>query len=228
MKLLAPTIAVAAVALAATPASAQSIWFANVFRQRTPEARMDAAKDGSAASSLPGAHPASGASANLAPPASSIGGPTYGNFPYLDPIDYCVARPNAIGCVPRIGWIGRPSATLGTGFTITCERARNQRVGLLMFGLSGPAILPFHGATLCVRPPLSRTPLQDSAGSATGDDCSGTFAIDFNSFVAAQPVSSLLRVPGIMVHAQWWSRDQASSVEHNTILSNALRFVIGM
>jgi hypothetical protein len=227
MKLLVRTIALAGAAAFAAPAPAQSLWLVNVFRQGTPEARLDNLASSSTSKSLPGAQPPWGSGLPVSPVGLGPGAPTYGNLPYLDPVDYCTARANAIGCVPKIAWSGRPSASLGSGFTISCQNVRNLRVGVLVFGLGGPDVRPFHGATLCVRPPLLRTKLYDSGGSGTGDDCTGTLSLDFNAFIAGQPSSSLLRMPGIVIHAQWWMRDSSASASHNTSLSDAMRFVVG-
>ena len=71
--------------------------------------------------------------------------------------------------------------------------------------------------------------IRDSGGSATGDDCSGLFAIDMNEFAAGlgggnpRPELSL---PGTLVDCQWWSRDPGAPF--NTGLTNALEYLVGL
>ncbi len=70
--------------------------------------------------------------------------------------------------------------------------------------------------------PTRRTPLQNSGGSTTGTDCSGTFAFDLNSRIQAGSDPAL--VPGVFVYSQYWSRDPAASFASNR--SNAIRLAI--
>ena len=81
----------------------------------------------------------------------------------------------------------------------------NNKPGLLFYGLQGPATLPFLGGTLCVQPPLARTPVQSSGGNPLPDDCSGTYAFDFNALI--QSGDAPLLVPGATANAQWYQRD---------------------
>ncbi|MEO6710021.1 MAG: hypothetical protein ABIP42_10625 [Planctomycetota bacterium] len=71
---------------------------------------------------------------------------TYFEFPTA----YCTAKVNSLGCAPSIGSIGIPSASAGSGFTINGSNVRNMKPGMLLYGLSGPAAIPFHGGTLCL------------------------------------------------------------------------------
>jgi hypothetical protein len=145
---------------------------------------------------------------------------------YPAPTTYCVGKVNSVGCTGAIDAQGFPSVTAGNGYIVRCQQVRNQTAGLLFYGTSGRASLPFHGGTLCVDPPLTRTLPQPSGGSASGVDCTGTFAFDFNTWIATQPPSSPVRLPGTEVNCQWWSRDPG--VESTTVFSNALEFTIGL
>jgi hypothetical protein len=82
----------------------------------------------------------------------------------------------------------------------------NQKFGVLFWGLA-PNSAPFLGGTLCVQPPVIRTPVQSSYGNVGPDDCSGSYEFHFShAYLAASGLS-----PGTRVHAQYWSRDPAAS-----------------
>jgi hypothetical protein len=139
----------------------------------------------------------------------------------------CPPQIDSLGCAPRLAYTGMPSAS-GGSFVVTVDRLRNQREGLLLHGFSGGAAIPFQGATLCVRPPLRRTPSASSGGSpAPADDCTGSFAIDVNEFargtLGGNPAPELL-VPGTLVHAQHWSRSPGAAPANG--LSGGLRFTV--
>ena len=110
---------------------------------------------------------------------------------------------------------------------------RNLKSGLLLYGLSGRAALPFSGGLLCLASPVRRTPAQVAGGNpAPANDCSGTFAIDMNAFASGNwsppgsPHAALL-VPGTQVNCQWWGRDQGFPPPNNTTLSDALEYFVG-
>ncbi len=133
--------------------------------------------------------------------------------------NYCVGKANSLGCVPTIGTNGvQPSKSAGD-FTVTCTNALNQKNGLLFFGFASLAA-PFQGGTLCVASPTIRTAAQNSAGSANGSDCSGSYAFAFTTSAMDQ----LGLDPGETVYAQWWMRDPQSP--STTGLSNAVRFTV--
>ncbi|HTF90607.1 MAG TPA: proprotein convertase P-domain-containing protein, partial [Planctomycetota bacterium] len=96
---------------------------------------------------------------------------------------YCTAKPNSFGCEPAIGATGAPSAIATTGFTIRGSNVRNQKPGLLLYSVNGPAAVPFTGGTLCVNSPIKRTPGMSAGGNPVPfQDCSGVYQIDMNSF----------------------------------------------
>jgi hypothetical protein len=134
------------------------------------------------------------------------------------PASYCTAKTNSLGCLPAIGSTGSASKSAGN-LVITCSNVINQKNGLLFWGFT-PAATPFQGGTKCVASPTRRTPNLSSGGSASGNDCSGTYAFAFSTGY----MNSVGLVPGDTVHAQWWMRDPASP--STTGLSNALRFTI--
>jgi hypothetical protein len=143
---------------------------------------------------------------------------------------YCTAKLNSLGCLPSISSTGLPSATAPAGFAISGNNVRNNKPGLLFYGVSGQASTPFQGGTLCVAPAIRRTPGVNSNGTpAPANDCSGVYLIDFNAFRAGAlggtPLAAL-SVPGTVVDAQWWGRDPGFPAPDNTTLSNGLHFVM--
>jgi hypothetical protein len=72
---------------------------------------------------------------------------------------------------------------------------------------------------MCVKGPLERTTVLDSGGSGA---CTGTFSFDFNAHIASGVDANLQA--GVMVDAQYWSRDPAAASTTN--LTNAIEFVI--
>jgi hypothetical protein len=141
-------------------------------------------------------------------------------FP-LFPSNYCTAKINSLGCSPAINSSGSPSASSVSPFLITASNIINQKHGLLFYSHS-PAATAFQGGTKCVADPSLRTPPQESGGSATGADCTGTYSLDFNARIHSGVDPAL--TAGAEIYAQYWSRDPLSASHTN--LSNAVRFVI--
>jgi hypothetical protein len=146
-----------------------------------------------------------------------------------DPVSYCTAKVNSLGCTPSMGSSGIPSASAGSGFTITAINVINNKAGLVLYGNSGQAAAPFQGGFRCVNVPLKRTVQVNSGGNPPPNDCSGAFSIDMNAFAVERSAipAPFLMVPGTLVDAQWWGRDNGFAAPNNTQLSNGLHFVIG-
>jgi hypothetical protein len=144
---------------------------------------------------------------------------------------YCTAKVNSLGCPPAIASAGSPSATAGSGFTVSASNVRNQKSGLLFYGINGRAAAPFQNGTLCVAPPVRRTLGTNSGGNPQpANDCSGVYAIDMNAFaLSSGPPVPLpeLQVAGTIVDCQWWGRDPGFVAPNNTTLSDALEYVVG-
>jgi hypothetical protein len=142
---------------------------------------------------------------------------------------YCTAKVNSLGCLPAIAGTGTPSASAGSGFVVSASNVRNQKQGLIFYGISGPRAVPFQGGTHCVQLPTKRTIVVGSGGSPTGNDCSGVYSIDMNAFAAGalggNPLGAL-SVAGTQVHCQCWGRDPGFAAPNNTTLSDALRYDI--
>jgi hypothetical protein len=168
--------------------------------------------------------------------------PGYGPFPTFDytfrtygggcatPVTYCVAKTNSLGCVPSISSTGIPSASSSSGFVVRGSNVRNQKAGLLFYGVTGRAAIPFQNGTLCVNPPIKRTPATNSNGSALPtNDCTGVYQIDMNCFAAGScggvPLAALTSA-GTVVNCQWWGRDPGFAAPNNTTLTNGLEYIV--
>lgn len=145
-------------------------------------------------------------------------------LPLAPPHTYCNGKTNSLGCVPQIGFDGIPSASAAQVFDVSAIEELNGKTGMLLYGTSGIAEIPFQGGTLCIAPPLHRTHGQGSGGSAPpANDCSGSYHYDFNARIQSGFDPGLQ--PGVRVAAQYWSRDPQDPF--GTGLSNALLFTIG-
>jgi hypothetical protein len=146
------------------------------------------------------------------------------------PQAYCTAKTTANGCTPTVTFTGMPSASAANGFVVRADTLRNEKYGMLFYGLGGPSSTPFHGGTLCVAAPHARTMVQGSGGNALPvEDCSGVYQLDMNAYAAGALGGSplpALRVPGTVVCCQFWGRDLGFAPPNNAMLSNALRYVV--
>lgn len=147
------------------------------------------------------------------------------------PGPYCAPKTTSNGCVPSITYAGTPSATSGSGFVVGATSMINNKACILLYGLQGPNALPYQGGVLCVKPPIGRTPVQFTGGTAGPNDCSGAPAFDMNAFAVGAaggaPAAALLQ-PGTAVVCQWWGRDPGFSTPNDTQLSNALHYAVGL
>jgi len=141
----------------------------------------------------------------------------------MEPRVYCRAQRNSLGCTPSIAAQGTPSASSPNGFPISVANLRNQQNGMLIYGTSGRTETPWLGGLLCVKPPLRRTPLSNSGGTPPpANDCSGSLAIDFNTWVQSSGDPALFT--GQHVRTQFYSRDPGAPANLN--LSDALEFYL--
>lgn len=137
---------------------------------------------------------------------------------------YCTAKVNSIGCTPYMDADGNASASAGSGFTLSAYNVLNKKAGLLFYSTVGANGTAFQGGHLCAKLPIVRTLVQNSNGSATGNDCTGAFALDFNAHIAGATDPNL--IAGANVWSQYWSRDPGFAVPNNTNLTNAATFTI--
>lgn len=147
-------------------------------------------------------------------------------FPLCLVSSYCTPGTSTNGCTATIGSSGTPSASAGSGFTIQVTGVEGAKSGLIFYGISGSLASPWGtGSTsfLCVKSPTQRLPTLSSGGNAGA--CDGSFAFDWNLFVATNPSS--LGSPfagGETVHAQAWYRDPPAPKTTN--LSDGLTYVV--
>ncbi|MBI5432017.1 MAG: hypothetical protein HZA52_04220 [Planctomycetes bacterium] len=138
---------------------------------------------------------------------------------------YCTAKTNSLGCAPVIVSTGLASASAGSGFTIGAADVLNNKSGLFFYGINGQQAGSFQGGTLCLKPPIKRTSIQGSGGSAApAADCTGTYGFDFNAYIATGTDPNL--VAGQSVDGQFWSRDPGFTAPNNTGLTGGIHFVI--
>jgi hypothetical protein len=136
------------------------------------------------------------------------------------PSTYCTAKTNSQGCVPKIGFSGAPSASVGDNFVVNASQVIAQKSYFLFWGFSTTAA-PFGGGTMCVHVPRLRTPLQLSGGNPNVA-CNGFQWFYFShAYMAAHGLNA-----GDTVYAQFWSRDPGFAAPGNIGLTNALKFEI--
>ncbi|MEO6710172.1 MAG: hypothetical protein ABI054_02050, partial [Planctomycetota bacterium] len=143
------------------------------------------------------------------------------------PVAYCTAKLNSLGCTPSISSIGTPSATAGAGFLVLGSNVRNNKPGILLYGITGRSSLPFQNGFLCVAAPLRRSTPLNSSGAPFGNNCSGIFAIDMNAFALGQLGGNpqpALRVAGTVVDCQFWGRDNGFPAPNDSTLTNGLEY----
>lgn len=143
--------------------------------------------------------------------------------PGVDAVSYCSPKANSLNCSPSIGAHGYASVSAVEGLDVWGTNALSQTSGLLLYGANGRNALPWHGGTLCVRPPLVRTPLRTSGGTqASAADCSGRWSIDLNSALADTPGYPA----GTVLDLQWFGRDPGFAPPQNFQLSDGLELTL--
>jgi hypothetical protein len=134
-----------------------------------------------------------------------------------EPVGYCTAKPNGLGCVPQLASVGVVSLSGAEVLTVAATNVLNRRTGLCLWGTQRQEV-PFAGGYLCVAPPFHRGPATNSGGSASGDDCSGR--LEFNLL----PLEMWLHGVeiGDLVRLQFWQRDPLNVDGTGASLSAAL------
>lgn len=154
---------------------------------------------------------------------------TFVRYECFQPVVFCQAKTTSNGCLPAISSSGSAYAASNGQFHISASAVINQKPGLLFYGLSGGASIPFQGGLLCVQPPTARSPLQFSGGNPGPNDCSGQFDLFVDAFalglLGGNPLPQL-RQAGTTISAQWWGRDPGYAEPNNTLLSNALTYTV--
>jgi len=138
------------------------------------------------------------------------------------PASHCVAKTNSQGCVPAIGYSGTPALSGPDDFVVTASNVLSNSLGILIWS-GAPASTPFGGGTLCLAPPILRTPTQSSGGNPPPRDCSGTYSFHFSHDFLNQHFVT----PGSRLCAQFYSRDPGFPAPNNIGLTDSLHFTIG-
>ncbi len=139
---------------------------------------------------------------------------------------YCTAGTSVAGCVASMSASGQASASAGSGFVVSASGVDGARMGIVYYGVSGPAATPWGQGSpsyRCVAAPYQRCGLASSGG--TPGACDGVLALDWNAFIAAHPLA--LGGPfqgGERVWIQAWYRDPGAP--KGTQLSNGLAFSV--
>ena len=143
---------------------------------------------------------------------------------------FCGPKVNSLGCTPLISASGVPQASSFFGFVVSDVNVRNQKVGLVLYGITGQISLPFQGGLLCIASPIKRSPSRYSGGNALpAVDCSGRYELDMNAFAhglyGGTPLPALSTV-GTLVECQWWGRDPGFPAPNNSSLSAGLEYPV--
>lgn len=131
-----------------------------------------------------------------------------------EPAAYCLGSVSGDGCLGRVAWSGTPSLSGPDDFWISVDDVSAQRLGIFFWGLA-PAAIPFQGGTLCVAPPIQRTPVASTGGQQGPNPCLGMMEHAFPQ--AALTAAGF--TPGTRGFGQFWIRDPLSS--SGSALSNA-------
>ena len=136
-------------------------------------------------------------------------------------VAYCTAGTSASGCQALLSGTGLPSATSPSGFTLRVDGVEGSVKGMLYFGWNGRQAQPWGNGSsfLCVAPPFERTGVLAAGG--TSGACDGSFQLDFNAWMAANPHKA--PAAGDTAYLQCWFRDPQNTSNQPTSLSNALR-----
>jgi Tol biopolymer transport system component len=125
---------------------------------------------------------------------------------------YGTAGTSVNGCTPAISAIGTPSASAGSGFTLTLDQIDGGRLAMLAHSVTGAIALPFapgSSSVLSLRPPLQRLSMLASGGSA--GQCDGALSLDWNAFMTSNAGAlGNPRYAGQVIAVQGWVRDPAA------------------
>ena len=137
------------------------------------------------------------------------------------PTTYCTAKDNSLGCEPAIGSSGAPSLSIADNFHVLASDVRNKNPGMLIWSDESDW-KPFFGGSLCLGTPIVRTNVQNSGGSPSGTDCSGSYDFHFSH----DYMDHAGLVPGMTVYCQYWMRDSGFPPPNTVALTRGLSFVV--
>ncbi len=143
------------------------------------------------------------------------------------PVSYCTGGVTSNACVAAISGTGTPSASAGSGFTISVANVEGGQQGILFYGADNSGFTPLawgpSTSFMCVKSPVERMAPQSAGGTA--GQCDGVLSVDWNAFIATHPFAvGQPFAAGQHVYAQGWFRDPPSP--KTTMLSNGVHFVV--
>jgi hypothetical protein len=136
---------------------------------------------------------------------------------------YCTAGTTSNGCNATISSVGKASVSAASGFDLLVSDLEGAKQGLIYFGTEGAKATPWGGGSTsfaCVRGPHQRTMTQSSGG--TSGQCDGSFALDFNAWMTANPGKA--PAAGQTTWLQAWFRDPPAP--KTTAFSDAVLFSV--
>ena len=140
------------------------------------------------------------------------------------PTIYCIGKLSSAFCLAQLT-TSNPSAPPVSGandYDLIANGVQEFKNGLFFGSISGQAMIPFSGGTLCKNPPTFRTGIQNSGG-ANPSGCNGQMVLTINNGLGIPfgPDAG----SGQMSWMQLWYRDPANGVGNlGTALSDAVEF----
>lgn len=106
-------------------------------------------------------------------------------------------------------------------FFLVALQVLKRKFGVFFWGTQAQAV-PFGCGTLCVKPPLVRSDVLDSGGSASSTICGGIDSYYFRqNYMSSHGIGA-----GVTIRGQFWSRDPGFTPPDNVGLSDAITFVV--
>ena len=123
------------------------------------------------------------------------------------PNNYCTSKFTSSGSLPSIGSTGTPAVSVNN-FVLELNNAEPNKSAIMFWGTQ-PHAGAFKGGTLCVKPPVKRTPLTSTNGAGFASK-----AFPLNAGMIGQDL-----------YFQWWFRDPPDF--YTVGLSDGLHATIG-
>jgi len=142
------------------------------------------------------------------------------------PQPYCPEGENSLGCATALTVSGTPSASAGTGFTVSANGILNGQTVVLFYSLTGADDRVFYAGTLCIEQPFLLGPIASSGGGGPpGTNCLGNVQFDLNAFGSQNPGAGW--TVGTSVWIQAIHRDPGFHPSRGAVLTNAVVFAMG-